>query len=182
MLFTHAGQAVEPQCVPAQTYPWYALRVKSRCEKMVAHGLRERGYSEFLPEYISIRRWSDRLKKMQTPLFPGYLFCRFDFNNRLPVVSTPGVVRVIGLGKLPLPVDEGEISALQIAVRSGLLLQPWPFLKVGERVTIQEGPLRNVDGVILRMSDRDRLVISVTLLQRAVAISLERSWVKPKSA
>lgn len=182
MLLNEACEPIQDLLLPSDSHPWYALRVRSRREKTVAQILRERGYTQFLPEYTGTRRWSDRLKKVLTPLFPGYLFCRFDFNQRLPIVSTPGVARIVGLGKLPLPVDESEIRSLQTAVESGLLLQPWPFLKVGERVTIQEGPLRNVEGIVLRMNDRERLVLSITLLQRSVAILLDRSWVRPSAA
>jgi transcription antitermination factor NusG len=177
------AQEVERQA-PAQVvsmneYPWYALRVRTQKEKFIASSLRSRGYEDFLPLYSCTRRWSDRLQKIELPLFAGYLFCRFDFNQRLPILQTPGVIDIVGLGKLPRPVDEHEISSLQAMVGSGLLLQPWPFLRVGERVTIQEGPLRNVEGILTAVRGRDHLVVSVTLLQRSVAVSIERAWVRP---
>jgi transcription antitermination factor NusG len=161
--------------------PWYALRVRSRNEKLVSFGLRERGYTEFLPLYTTTRRWSDRMQRVELPLFPGYLFCRFDAENRLPILTTPGVSHVVGIGKLPLPVEDAEIAALQAIVSSGLLLQPWPFLRIGQRVTVQDGPLRNVEGAVLEIKDQQHLVISITLLQRSVAVRMERSWIRPNS-
>lgn len=162
--------------------PWYALRVKARHENFVAASLRNRGYVAFLPQYTSTRRWSDRIRELEQPLFPGYLFCRFEYNHRLPVLTTPGVMNVVGLGRLPHPVDDGEMAALQSVVKSGLLLQPWPFLKVGQRVTIQDGPLRNVEGIVTALRDSHQLIVSITLLQRSVAVSIERSWIRPNAA
>jgi transcription antitermination factor NusG len=163
-------------------YPWYALRVKARHEESVSCGLRERGYADFLPSYTSTRRWSDRIRKMDMPLFPGYLFCRFDFGRRLPILTTPGVMHVVGMGNLPTPVDEQEISALQAVVKSGLMMQPWPFLRTGHRVTIEDGPLRNVEGIVSEMKDGHKLVLSVTLLQRSVAVNVDRAWIRPLDA
>jgi transcription antitermination factor NusG len=164
------------------TYPWYALRVKARHEESVSSGLRERGYADFLPSYTSTRRWSDRMRKMELPLFPGYLFCRFDFGRRLPILTTPGVMHVVGMGNLPTPVDEQEISALQAVVKSGLMMQPWPFLKTGQRVAIEDGPLRNVEGIVTEMKGTHKLVLSVTLLQRSVAVNVDRAWIRPLNA
>ena len=163
-------------------YPWYALRVKARQEKSTAEILRNKGYIEFLPLYTSTQRWSDRIQKVQLPLFPGYLFCRFDFDDRLPILKTPGVVHIVGTGQLAHPVHEHEISALQAVVKSGLLTQPWPFLKVGQRVIIQDGPLRNVEGLVADIRDQRHLIVSITLLQRSVAVCIERSWIRPMAA
>lgn len=172
------SHAVHSQAI-SETYPWYAVHVQTRYEKVVASGLRTRGFEEFLPVYACTRRWSDRLQKVETPLFPGYVFSRFDVNRRLPVLTIPGVISIIGVGKLPHPVDDDEMNALQIVAGSGLLLEPWPFLREGQRIRIQDGPLRNVEGVLSEIGDRGKLVISVTLLQRSVAVTLDRSWVRP---
>ena len=139
--------------------PWYALRVKARREKLVAASLGNRGYVAFLPQYTSTRRWSDRIRELEQPLFPGYLFCRFEYNHRLPILATPGVMNVVGLGRLPHPVDDSEMAALQSIVKSGLLLQPWPFLKVGQRVTIQDGLLRNIESIVTSLRDRHQLIV-----------------------
>ena len=163
----------------SECHPWYAVQVQTRFEQAVANSLRNRGYRDFLPVYTCMRRWSDRVKKVELPLFPGYLFCRFDVNYRLPILTTPGVIGIVGVGKLPKPVEEDEISALQTVAGSGLLLEPWPFLKTGERVKIEDGPLRNVEGILSEIGDGGQLVVSITLLQRSVAVTIDRSWVRP---
>ena len=163
-------------------HPWYALQVRPRYEKVVAWSLRSRGYSDFLPAYCCTRRWSDRIQKLALPLFPGYVFCRFDINKRLPILTIPGVKRIVGMGKLPHPVEENEIAALQVVVSSGLLLKPWPFVRVGQRVRIQDGPLRNVEGILSEIGDRGQLIVSITLLQRSVAVTIDRGWIRPISS
>lgn len=163
-------------------HPWYALSVKVGREKSVACLLRNKGFSEFLPLYTSCRRWSDRIQQVELPLFPGYVFCRFDFHARLPILVTPGLFHIVGMGNTPAPVDPGEISALQSVVASGLLMQPWPFLRVGQRVIIQQGPLRNMEGILTEIKGQRNLIISITLLQRSVAVCVERAGVRPVAA
>lgn len=160
-------------------YPWYAVQVASRCEKAVASGLAMRGYQEFLPLYRSRRKWSDRFQDVDLPLFPGYVFCRLDVNRRLPALLVPGVVRLVGLGKVPIPVEEIEIAAVQRVVNSGVLAQPWPFLKTGEQVTIEEGPLRHVTGILAAIDGSERLIVSISLLQRSLAVTLPRRSIRP---
>lgn len=160
-------------------HPWYALQVRAQREKWVSRSLRSRGYVDFLPMYASTRRWSDRVQKVDAPLFPGYLFCRFDINNRLPILTTPGVVDIVRLGTLAQPVEECEIAALQTVAGSGLLLRPWPFLQAGARVIIRAGPLRNVEGLLAEVKGHDQLIVSITLLQRSVAVNIDRAWVLP---
>lgn len=157
---------------------WYALRVRSRREQIVEMHLSSRGYESFLPTYTSRRQWSDRLKQTELPLFPGYVFCEFEASDRFPVLTIPGVVHVVGIGKVPIPVDAAEIAALRAAVQGGLRRQPWPFLQVGDRVKIEHGPLCGVEGILLRIGE-DRLVLSVTLLQRSVAVQVDEDWVRP---
>lgn len=163
-------------------HPWYVLRVKTNREKSIACLLRQKGYIDFLPLYTQSRRWSDRLKEMQLPLFPGYVFCRFDPNHKLPVLTTPGVLHAVGTGGIPEAVHETEMVALQLAVTSGRLLQPWPFLKIGQRVIIQHGPLRHVEGILSEIQGDRKLIISISLLQRSVAVQIERADVRPAAA
>jgi transcription antitermination factor NusG len=159
--------------------PWFALRVKPRFEKLVATVARNKGFEEFLPLYHSRRRWSDRYTTVELPLFPGYVFCRLNPEHRLPLLTIPGALHFVGIGKIPAPVDEGEIAAIQAALRSGLFAEPWPFLDVGQRVRIEEGPLADLEGILIRVRKQHRLVISVTLLNRSVAVEVERDWVRP---
>ena len=160
-------------------YPWYALRVKSRYENTVATHLQGRGYESFLPVYKCQRRWSDRFKEIELPLFSGYVFCQFSPLNRLPILSIPGVVHVVGVGRTPIPMDESEIAAIQAAIKSGLPSQPWPFLQVGHRVRIEYGPLCGLEGILSGFRGHQRLVLSVTLLQRSIAVQVDAAWVQP---
>jgi transcription antitermination factor NusG len=143
--------------------------------------LRGKGYREFLPLYSTKRRWSDRVKQLELPLFPGYLFCQFDANNRLPILTTPGVIAIIGIGKTPVAVPYEELAAVQTVVRSGLNAMPWPCLTVGSRVSIERGPLSGLEGIALDVDKKYRLVVSVALLQRSVAVEIDRDWARPVS-
>jgi transcription antitermination factor NusG len=161
---------------------WYALQIRSRLGHIASATLRRKGFEEFLPMYRSRRRWSDRIKEVALPLFPGYLFCRFDPNDRLvPVLTTPGVIGILGAGKVPIPVAEEEIGAVWSIVRSGLAAHPCPFLRVGSMIYIEHGPLRGLEGIITKANKVNRLVVSVTLLQRSVAVEIDGDWARPIS-
>jgi transcription antitermination factor NusG len=159
--------------------PWFALHVRTRHEAGVAAHLEGMGYEDFLPLYKTRTRWSDRTKEIEAPLFPGYLFCRFDPQNRLPILKTPGVIQVVGYSRQPIPVEETEIEAIQALVASGIPSQPWPYLEVGEKVRIESGPLRGREGVLVEFKGTHRLILSVALLQRSVAVEIETALVKP---
>jgi len=175
------ADGVSSTCGNEVTYdsrlPWFALQVRSRHEAYVADWLRGKGYEGFLPQYKCRKRWSDRVKEVETPLFPGYLFCRFDPQNRLPILKTPGVIQIIGCNRSPVPVDEAEISAIQTLVASGIPNAPWPFLHTGDGVQIQRGPLRGLQGILVGFKGNYRLVLSVTLLQRSVAVEIDSGFV-----
>jgi transcription antitermination factor NusG len=158
---------------------WYALQVRSRKESYVASQIQGQGFECLLPTYKSIRKWSDRMKELEQPLFPGYLFCRFDFQNRRPVVTTPGVLQIVGFGRTAIPVSEEEIQALQLAVASGIPKQPWPYLEVGQRVRVNYGTLTGLEGILVTLKGNHRVVLSVALLQRSVAMEVEASWLSP---
>lgn len=157
---------------------WFALTVAPRKEKITAQTLRQAGLEEFLPLYSTRRQWSDRVKTIENPLFPGYVFCRFDAGIRASVVKTPGVVSIVKFGREPEPVDEDEIAALQAVCRSGLAATPWPMPKVGAKVLLREGPLKGLEGIFVE-DKKTRLVLSLTLLQRAVAVEIDREWISP---
>ncbi len=158
---------------------WFALCVKPRHEKTAAGALRFKGYEQFSPCYRSKHRWSDRIKEVELPLFSGYVFCRFDGNHRLGVLTTPGVLRIIGTGRGPIPIPDAEIEVLKTVVQSGLPAEPWPFLELGCQIGIEEGPLRGVRGTLLEIKGRERLVLSVTILRRSIAVEVDRQWVTP---
>jgi transcription antitermination factor NusG len=152
----------------AGTYRWYALYVRSRHEKAVEKGLRGKGYTVFSPSYRTKRKRVDRIAEIDVALFPGYVFCHFDSNKRLPVLMTPGIVRVVGPGNRPEPVDDTEIASIRTLALSGCPVQPWPFLRSGQRIRLQAGPLAGAEGIFLRVKDEHHLVVSITLIKPPV--------------
>lgn len=161
---------------------WFALQTRSRYEQFAAAHLRNKGYELFLPVYACRRRWSDRIKELELPLFPGYVFCKFDLLNRLPILITPGVIQVVGIGKNPIAIEDAEIAALQAVVQSELPRLPWPFLQVGQKVRIAYGPLSGFEGILANLKGNHRLVLSVSLLRRSVAVEIDSAWVSPISS
>ncbi len=168
-------------CPQNSELPWFALQVRTRHETAIAGFLDAKGYQQFVPTYKIQKRWSDRVKVTEAPLFPGYLFCRFDPQLRLPILKTPGVIQVVGFNRIPTPIDETEIHAIQTLMASGLATQPWPFLAVGDRVRIDSGPLRGLDGIVVKLKENHRLVVSVTLLRRSVAVEIDSALVEANS-
>ncbi|MDQ2945074.1 MAG: hypothetical protein M3Y27_03895 [Acidobacteriota bacterium] len=140
---------------------------------LACRALRNRGYDEFTPRYLEKRRWSDRVKEFEMPLFPGYLFCRFDLAQRMSVLSSPGVLGIVSFGGVPAPVDDTEVSHLKILTGSGKNPQPWPYLTEGERIRIGSGPLTGMEGIVIQLKNQYRLIASVTLLQRSVAVEID---------
>jgi transcription antitermination factor NusG len=179
--FPSSGSTLETMKVGLSTYqhPWFALQVRTQHEKSVAQFLSGRSYEWFLPLYKCRKRWSDRVKEVETPLFPGYLFCRFNPLERLPILQTPGVIQIVGYNRQPVAIEESEIQAIQMLVVSGLPKQPWPFLHTGEKVQIESGPLRGMVGILTDFKGKHRLIISITLLQRAVAVEIDSALVTP---
>ncbi|MDP3000772.1 MAG: transcription termination/antitermination NusG family protein [Bryobacterales bacterium] len=158
---------------------WYALAVKPRHERTAARNLHCKGLEEFSPVYRARRRWCDRIKELETPLFPGYVFCRFSFEQRMQVLNTPGVASIVGFGKAPAPLAEEEIAAVQAIVASGFAASPWPYLRVGQKVRIEQGCLEGVVGILLREKGLCRVLVNVEILQRAVAVEIDRGILCP---
>ena len=132
-----------------------------------------------MPLYTARRRWTDRVKELQLPLFDGYVFCKLNLLYRMPALTIPGVIQFVGIGKTPVPIGEEEILALQSVIKSGLPSMPWPYLKVGQKVRVEHGPLRDLEGILLQAKGSHRLVLSVSLLQRSVAVEVDRDCVAP---
>lgn len=169
----------QPSLGGAASLPWFAVRVRSNREQVVSLHLREKGYQEFSPSYRIERQWSDRKKIIDQPLFPGYVFCRLNPHDRLPVLQVPGVVGLVGVGKVPEKVPESELDRVRMLLQSGLLVTPWPFLQIGQHVVIERGPLEGLEGILLREKGALRLIVSITLLQRSVSAEIDRAWVRP---
>lgn len=161
---------------------WYALQVRTRWESSTALLLSGKGYQTFLPTYTAKKRANGRFRETQAPLFPGYVFCNFDAQNRLPILITPGVISVVGRGRVPLPVDDAEISAIQTVVGSGLRAEPWPYLEVGQKVRIESDALQGLEGILVQLKGNHRIVVSVSLLRRSVALEIDRSCVRAVGA
>ena len=162
-------------------WPWFAILARSGREKYATMLLENAGFECFLPISKSTRKWSDRMKDVEVPLFPGYLFCRMNPNDRLPVLTTPGVIQIAGIGKMPIPVEENEIAAVRQIEKSGLSAMPWPYLRVGNTARIEEGPLRGVSGIVVKIKSALKLVLSIELLQRSIAVEIDRNWISPSN-
>ena len=165
--------------VPHHLLPWFALRTRSNFERVCALSLSQKGYETLLPAYWCRRRRRDRNVDVELPLFPGYLFCRFDYQRRLPILMSPGIVHIVGGSSAPEPVPEVEIATVRAIVESHLRTEPWPFLEIGQRVRIFGGPLAGVEGLLVDSKGRHRLVVSITLLQRSIAAEIDARWVRP---
>jgi len=158
--------------------PWFALRTRSNFEKIAAIGLENKGLTPYLPTYRNRRRWSDRVVVTETPLFRGYVFCRFNPLHRLPILTTTGVISIVGCGSEPVPIDEVEIEAIDTILRTGLAAEPCPFLREGQTVRVIHGALSGVEGILIKKKSDFRLVISVSMLQRSISVEIDREWIK----
>jgi len=154
---------------------WYATYVCSRHEKQVLSQLRERNVCCLLPVYRSVRRWKDRRKELELVLFPGYVFVRIDLRERLRVLQLPSVVRFVSFNGQPAALADGEIETLTQGLASGICAEPHPYLKVGQRVYIRYGPLAGAQGILVRRKDRFRVVLSIDLIMRSVAVEVDEA-------
>src|SRR5262245_44032370 len=157
--------------------PWFALQTKPRNEIRVKRLLAHKGYDCLLPTYRQKRRWSDRTVESELPLFPMYVFCRFNPHAMGKAISTPGVTRIVGFGGKPAEVRAEEVEALQLLMQSSLLREPWAYIPDGTLVRVETGPLAGAQGIFCPGDDRRRVVISVALLQRSVAVQLDENTV-----
>ncbi len=160
--------------------PWYALRTRSNFETLAVVSLQHKGFKPYLPTYRNRRRWSDRVVVTDTPLFKGYVFCRFDPLNRLPIVTTHGVIGIVSYGTEPAPIDAKELEAVKQILHSGLATEPCPFLREGQQVRVLRGSLAGVEGILVKKKSDFRLIISVTMLQRSVSVEIDREWITPR--
>lgn len=154
---------------------WYVVRVKANADRKVAQGLTGRGFEVFLPMQ---RRMGARNRRIETPLFPGYVFAQFDGRAALSVLMCPGVLHILCRGNVPEPVDPIEMHALQSISRVASSVEPLSTFTSGQTVRIIGGPLADVEGLVLRDGGGQRLVVSISLLKRSVAAEVEREWVE----
>ena len=156
----------------SEPLPWFGVHTRSNQEKVTAKVLSYKGFDQYLPTFKSKKRWSDRVVETERPLFPGYVFCRFDPKLRLPILTTPGVVSVVGFGNDPAPIDNADIEAVQAVIKSGLHAEPCAFLQEGQRVRVTQGSLASLEGLLVKKKSEWRMVVSVA---HAATIYLSRN-------
>jgi transcription antitermination factor NusG len=160
-----------------QQWPWFAILAKAGGEKNATLLLENASYECYFPVSRMTRRWSEETSEIEVPLFPGYFFCRMDPRNRLRVLMTSGVIHIVGVDKTPIPVDDDEIAAIRRAGKSPLATMPWPYLRTGQTARIEEGPLKGLTGIVVKIRSGTKLVLSVRLLQRSMAVEIDPNWI-----
>jgi transcription antitermination factor NusG len=158
---------------------WYAAYTRANHEKRVRDQLEQRSVESFLPLYVTSRRWKDRSMRLQMPLFPGYVFVRMALVDRLRVLQVPSVVRLIGFNGHLSPLPDEEIEGLKKGLAGGVPAEPHPFLTVGRRVRIKSGPLEGRQGILLRRKGMLRVVLSIDLIMRSIAVDMDVADVEP---
>ena len=161
----------------AGLHSWFALRVKPQRERSVAAIIEHKGYDHILPTFVARHQWSDRVKLIEQPLFPGYVFCRFNLQVPAPLLTTAGVLYIVGNGRTPAAIPETEIATVRAASRSGLPVEPWPYCQLGDTVFLNRGPLAGVQGIVVQVRNQYRVVVSIHLLQRSIAVEVDRRWI-----
>jgi transcription antitermination factor NusG len=159
---------------------WVALVVRPRAERSVQKGLANMGLETFVAWHGVRRRWVDRIRILEQNLIPGYVFCRSTFEERMTVMHQAGVERVVSFNRTPALIPDHEIAALKRAVCSELPLGPWPYLKAGQRVRIEKGVLAGMEGTLARESAGWKVVVTVSALQRSIAVEIERDMIAPE--
>jgi len=157
---------------------WFAVYTRSHHEKSVAEQLRGKSIEHFLPTYTSVRRWKDRVKTLQMPLFAGYLFVKVFPSQFLDVLQAHGVSRLVGSPK-PKPLEDIEIRQLRAWLSLPIGIEPHPYLRIGQRVRVSRGPLADVEGILIRKKSVFRLVVAVDLIQRSVALEIDAADIVP---
>jgi transcription termination/antitermination protein NusG len=152
---------------------WYAIYTCARHEKCVAKQLAERGIESFLPLYRSWHTWKDRRKEVELALFPSYVFVHIAAQMKLRVLQLPGVVHLVSSSGQPTPLPNQEIEALRDGLDQQIYAEPHPYLKVGRKVQVKRGPLAGTEGILIRKKDKFRVVISLDVLMRSVAVEVD---------
>jgi transcription antitermination factor NusG len=157
---------------------WYAVYTCANHERHVASEIEAREVEHFLPVYRSVRRWKDRHVSLELPLFPGYVFVRLALRDRLRVLQIPSVVRLVGFTGQPAALPDAEMEILRSGFSKGLRAEPHPLLTVGRRVRITGGPFAGLEGVLKRKKSHLRVVVSLDLIQRSVAVDVDAADVQ----
>lgn len=156
-----------------RTPNWYALFTRHQHEKFVALALSNKNHEVFLPLTPSVRRWQDRDKQLWLPLFPGYVFIREGLDRQLQILTTPGVLHIVGWGGRPAIVPQAQLDAVRRILASHIRAETHPYLRCGDRVRVMTGPLLGLEGILTRKKGVDRLVISLEMLGRSAAVEID---------
>ncbi len=159
-------------------HSWYALYTRHQHEKSVHQVLTGKGFEAFLPLYTAAHQWKDRIKRVSLPLFPCYVFVRGPLVQWLPVLSTPGVHMVVGCAGKPATIADGEVDAIRRVIESPMKVEPHPFLKCGDRVRVTAGVLRGLEGILVRKKNWCKILLSIEMLQRSVAVEVDAAMVQ----
>ena len=157
---------------------WYALYTRHQHEKNSARILANKGFETFLPLYTAAHQWNDRVKRLSLPLFPCYVFIRGGINRRFEILTTPGIHSWVGVAGNPSPIPDAEIESIRKLVETSMRVEPHPFLKCGDWVRVKSGPLAGIEGILVRKKNLLRLVLSVELLEKSVAVEVDASTVE----
>jgi transcription antitermination factor NusG len=154
---------------------WLAIHTRHQHENLAARSLTYKGFEVFLPQYTSVRQWSDRTKELSAPLFPCYVFLRGGLEQQIRILTTPGVLGLVGFAGVPAIIPDVEIEAVRRTIARRMDVEPYPFLKCGDWVRVKGGPLEGIEGILVRNKKQFRLVLSVQLLQKSAAVEVD-AW------
>jgi transcription antitermination factor NusG len=160
---------------------WYVLYTYPRHEKAIREQLESRSIEAFLPTFISKNRWKDRCARVETPLFPGYVFIRINLSDRNRAFAIPGVIRMLSINGTPAPVDDAEIEAVKLCLEGGATLEPYPFIEVGDRVRVRSGLLEGLEGFVSRCKNERRFIVPISLINQSVSVEIDVELLEPLS-
>jgi transcription antitermination factor NusG len=152
---------------------WYVLYTYPRHEKAVLEQLESRSIEAFLPTFVFKNRWKDRFARVETPLFPGYVFIRINLSDRNSAFAIPGVIRMLSSNGTPAPVDDSEIEAVKLCLEGGIALEPYPFIEVGDRVRVRTGLLEGLEGFVSRCKNERRFIVPISLINQSVSVEID---------
>jgi transcription termination/antitermination protein NusG len=176
------GEGLQGPTAPASDYVqprWYAAYTSPRHEKQVSRQIEGRQVQSFLPLYRSVRRWKDRRKLVELPLFPGYVFVHMALKQRTEVLQVPGVVHLVSFQGRPAALPDAEIEGLRQKLAGNVRMEPHPYLRVGRRVRVHSGSVAGLEGILVRRKDKFRVVLSIDLIQRSVVVEVDETDIEP---
>jgi transcription antitermination factor NusG len=177
-----------PSHIPAlhqaasEVHRWYAVYTYPRHEKVVTERLESQSVEAFLPTCVIESRWKDRRVRIQTPVFPGYVFTRIKLAERSKVFNLPGVLRILSFNGVPAPIDDAEIDAVKLCLERGGTVRPHPFIEVGERVRVRSGMLEGLEGLVARCKNDRILILPIALINQSVAVEVDADLLEPLAA